>query len=285
MAAENHHISQAVDVALEQIKRNAPSEFSKLIGDAKVKDAIIEAARAAAAEQIKLAHEFNSRPDQNIREGLAKHLPQDRIKLIERALRIPTFRMEFTQRSNGKHCVYLTREGEEFLPERELATVADTEWACRLQEASILVEAVLFVMHAVGIELSPSDGAVKVVIKETVGAIEDSKDLQRAIEKFTTSWQAAAERNAWERAKAIFVLVKDLDAAEFMWKIIKSLCREMKWYDWVLTAAKMTAMIIAACATDGVALIAKIALIVLDAVEFAKDVTNLLKLKEIKQTL
>ena len=284
MAAENHHISQAVDGALEQIKKNAPNEFSKLNADGKMKDAITEAARAAAAEQIKLAHEFSSRPYLNVRERLAKHLPRDRIKLIEKAFRIPTFRMEFTQRSNGKHWVHLTRKGEEFLPGRELALVDDTEWASFLQKASMLVEAVLFVVHVVGIELCPSDFVIKEVIKETVKAIENSPELQTAIKKFISSWEAAGG-NEWEKAKATFVLVKDLNEAGILWEIVKSLCKEMKGYDWLLTAAKVTAMIIAALATDGVALIAKIALIVLDAMEFTRKVANLLKLKEIKQTL
>ena len=284
MAAGNQHVSQAVDGALEQIKRNAPSEFSKLIADAKVKDAITEAARAAAEEEIKLAQEFSSRPDQNIRERLAKHLPEERLKLIEEALSIPTFRMELTQRSNGKHWVHLTRGGKEFRPGRELVTVADIKWASVLQEASILVEAVLLVMQAVGVEISPSESTLDATIKDTVEAIEKSSQLQRAIKEFISSWKAAGG-NALEKAKAIFILLKDSYAAGILWTIIKSLCKEMKWYDWLETVAKVTAMIIAALFTDGAALIAKIVLVVLSAVDFARKIANLVKLEEIKQSL
>ena len=53
-----------------------------------------------------------------------------------------------------------------------------------------------------------------------------------------------------------------------------------KW-DWVKTAAKVSAMIIAALATDGAVLIAKIALAVLAAVDFAKKIANLVQLEEI----
>lgn len=284
MAAENDIVSQAVKGALAQIQQNAPEEFSKMNADPKVKEAVTEAARAAASEEVKLAHEFTSQPDQEIRERLAKHLPEDRIKLIEEALSIPTFRMEITQKSNGKYLVQLTREGKEFLPGRELATVSDINWGSILQEASILVEAILLVMSAVGIKVSVSQSTMKATIEDTAKAIENSSALQRAIAKFISSWHAAGG-SALERAKAIFYLLKESYAAGILWTIIKSLCREMKWYDWLETAAKVTAMIIAALATEGVALIARIALVVMSAVDFIRKLANLAKFEEIKQTL
>lgn len=284
MAAENDIVSQAVKGALAQIQQNAPEEFSKMNADPKVKEAVTEAARAAASEEVKLAHEFTSQPDQEIRERLAKHLPEDRIKLIEEALSIPTFRMEITQKSNGKYLLQLTREGKEFLPGRELATVSDINWGSILQEASILVEAILLVMSAVGIKVSVSQSTMKATIEDTAKAIENSSALQRAIAKFISSWHAAGG-SALERAKAIFYLLKESYAAGILWTIIKSLCREMKWYDWLETAAKVTAMIIAALATEGVALIARIALVVMSAVDFIRKLANLAKFEEIKQTL
>ena len=284
MAAENELVSQAVKGALEQIQQNAPEEFTKMNADPKVRDTVTEAARAAATEEVKLAHEFSSRPNQDIRKRLAKYLPEDRIKLIEEALSIPTFRMEITQKSNGKYLVQMTREGKEFLPEKELAAVADIDWTSILQEASILVEAILLVMSAVGISVSVSESTMEATVEETARAIENSSALQRAIAKFISSWHAAGG-SALEKAKAIFVLLKESYAAGILWTIIKSLCREMKWYDWLETAAKVTAMIIAALATEGAALIARIALVVLSAVDFIRKLANLAKLKEIKQTL
>ena len=282
MATENEIVSQAVKGALEQIQQNAPEEFSKMNVDPK--DAITEAARAAATEEVKLAHEFSSRPDQDIRERLAKYLPEDRIKLIEEALRIPTFRMEITQKSDGKYLVQMTTEGKEFLPGKELATVTDIQWASILQEASILVEAILLVMSAVGVNPSVSQSTMTATIEDTAEAIENSSALQRAIAKFISSWHAAGG-SAYQRAKAIFILLKESYAAGIVWTIIKSLCREMKRYDWLETAAKVTAMIIAALATEGAALIARIALVVMSAVDFIRKLANLVKLEEIKQNM
>ena len=59
----------------------------------------------------------------------------------------------------------------------------------------------------------------------------------------------------------------------------------MSWLDWAKTIAIVTATIVAAIATDGVALIAKIALAVNSAVEFAKKLSNLHELEEIKKKL
>ena len=283
MVTENETVSQAVKGALEQIQQNAPDEFAKMNTDPKVRDAVTEAARAAATEEVKLAHEFSSRPDQDIRKRLAKYLPEDRIKLIEEALSIPTFRMEITQKSDGKYLVQMTREGKEFLPWKELAAVADIDSTSILQEASILVEAILLVMSAVGISVSVSKSTMKATVEETAKAIENSSALQKAIAEFISSWHAAG--SALKKAKAIFVLLKDSYAAGILWTIIKSLCREMKWYDWLETAAKVTAMIIAALATEGAALIARIALVVMSAVDFIRKLANLEKLKEIKQNL
>ena len=44
----------------------------------------------------------------------------------------------------------------------------------------------------------------------------------------------------------------------------------MSWYDWVKTAGIVTALIVAAVATDGVALIAKIILALNSAYKFFK---------------
>ena len=281
MAAKNKTVSQAVNEALEQIQKNVPEDFSKMNADPKVGDAVAEAARVTATEEVNLAHEFTSGPDQDIRERLAKYLPEDRIKLIEEALSIPTFRMEITQKSDGKYMVEMTREGKEFLPGKELETAADIEWASILQKASILVEATLLVTSAVGIRVRVTARTMKATVEETAKAIENFSALQKAISKFISSWHDAGD-NTWERAKDIFVLLKDSYAAGILWNIIISLCREMKWHHRLETEAKVIALIIKATPA---ALIARIALVVMSAVHFMRKLANLVMLEEIKQNL
>ena len=249
--------------------------------DPKVGDAVAEAARVTATEEVNLAHEFTSGPDQDIRERLAKYLPEDRITLIEEVLSIPTFRMEITQKSDGKYMVEMTREGKEFLPGKELETAADIEWASILQKASILVEATLLVTSAVGIRVRVTARTMKATVEETAKAIENSSALQKAISKFISSWHDAGD-NTWERAKDRFVLLKDSYAAGILWNIIISLCREMKWHHRLETQAKVIALIIKATPA---ALIARIALVVMSAVHFMRKLANLVMLEEIKQNL
>ena len=59
----------------------------------------------------------------------------------------------------------------------------------------------------------------------------------------------------------------------------------MSYLDWAKTAGIVTAMIVAALATDGAALIAKIILALNSAYDFINKLTNLSQLKAINQEL
>ena len=82
--------------------------------------------------------------------------------------------------------------------------------------------------------------------------------------------EAFASGSALDKAKAIFYLIKDSYSASILWTVIKSLGSNMSTLDWIKTAGIVTAMIIAALATDGAALIAKIVLALNSAYEFGK---------------
>ena len=64
----------------------------------------------------------------------------------------------------------------------------------------------------------------------------------------------------------------------------KGLCSNMSTWDWLKTAGIVSAMIVAALATDGAALIAKIVLALNSAYEFIKKLTNLSELETIAVT-
>lgn len=280
MRAEDVEIvEKAVRGTLEQLEKNAPEEFSKLKADPAKEKAVTEAARAAATEQVKLAREFVDQPS-DIAERLAKHLPESRIKIIRGGFDFQTFRMDISKKSDGKHWVEFTLEAGKIEPKALLGAV-DIDWSKLKQYASVLVEAIALVMSAVGISASPSSKAVNKAIDEAAEAIKSSTKLQRALDEFVKAWNSAGG-SAYKKAKAIFFLIKDSYAGGILWTVIKAICSEMAWYDWVLTSAKVTAMIIAALATDGAALIAEIALIVLDAVAFARKIANLVQLEAIK---
>ena len=283
MATQSGIITKACDGALEQIQKNAPAEYAKLNADPARKKKLVQAARDTATEYVELAEELAGEP-QDIDQRLAKHLSGDRIKLIQGALSIPTFRMDITKKGDGKHWVELTRGGKSFAPARALTLSADVDWATIKQYASIAVEAVILVLPAVGTPITASESVIEGTVEEVIREIQASSKLEKAIEKFVAAWDAAGG-SAYAKAKALFQLIIDSYAGDILWTTIKSLCSEMKWYDWLETAAKVIAMIIASLATHGVALIAEIALIALSDVDFAMKIANVIQLSTIKKTL
>lgn len=80
-----------------------------------------------------------------------------------------------------------------------------------------------------------------------------------------------------EKAEAIFDLIRATNDAGFLWMIIKCLCSDMARWNWIKTAAVVSAMIIAGFASEGVALIAVIAVALAAAIELAEDIKEALK--------
>ncbi|KAJ8257283.1 hypothetical protein GJAV_G00183940 [Gymnothorax javanicus] len=266
-------IEKAVQEPLEQIEKNAPEEYAKLNADPGKKKAVTEAARNAATERVKPAKGFAGRPD-DITKGLAEQQPQSRIMMLRKELEFPTFRIYFTMDDDGEYWVVPTRRG------KARQRFVDIDWAKIIQHAMVM-EAVALVMSAVGISVSPSAAATEQAIEEVAEAIRRSTKLQRALDAFVEAWNNHGGET-FPKAKAIFQLLKDTYAADLLWTIIKDLCSNMAWYDWLETADKVTATIIPALATEGVALIAEIALIVSRAVYSARKIANLIQLKAIK---
>lgn len=283
MASNDELIQKSVDGAFEDIKKFAPDQFAQLEASPSKKAEITKAARDIAAEHLKLVEEFRTRtPTENVAEHLAKHLSKQRLGLIETGLQVPTYSLNISKKADGHHWVDITRDGKEFMPSKKLTTVAAIDSTSWIQIASIIVEAVLLVLQAVGIKVAVSESAIAKTAEEIIPVIESSSQLQKAVQALK---EAAQGGSKWEIAKAIFQLIKDSYSASILWKIIKGLCSNMSKWDWIKTAGIVTTMIIAAIATDGVALIAKIVLALNSAYEFIKKLTNLGELEALKQNL
>ena len=276
-------ITRSVEAALACIEKYTPEEFQKLQGDPDKKEALLKAAREAAEEEMKLSELLSPLPSEpDIADILAKHLPQRRLELIRTGLQVQTYRLDIKQKSDGHYWVDITRDGKQFMKSKELNTVAaidETNW---IQMASIIVEAVMLVLQVVGIKVVVSEQVIAKTTEEVIPMIKSSSQLQKAIEALD---RAAQSGSNMEMAKAIFHLIKDSYSAGILWNIIKSLCSNMTPWDWGKTAGIVTAMIIAALATDGVALIAKIVLALNSAYEFVKKLTNVDELKTLKKGL
>lgn len=277
-------INQSVEDSMLELEQYAPEEYKAIVADPMLDEEIREAASKAASEEVKLAEEFAIRPDEDIRKRLEKYLPEDGIKLIEESLTIPTFSMEIIENSPGTYVAQFTREGEEFLPEIELNTAADIDWAKIIQYASIVIEAVMLAMQAAGIKASVSRSTMNATVKETAKTIKQASEFRRAIHAFTISWRKAGSSKLG-RARAIVTLLSETKAAGILWTIIKSLFRNMSWWEWIKTAAMVSAMLIASLASGGAALVAKIVLALFAAAALVQKIANVVKLEEIEERM
>ena len=265
-------VERAVNAALADIEKYAPQEFKQFQADPEKKRALAQAAREAAQEEVKLAGEFRDRPSENVAERLSKHLPKHRVELIQTGLQVPTYRLDISKKDDGHHWVDITRDGKPFMESIKLHTVGAINKSSWIQIASIVIEAVLLVLQTVGIKVAVSEQVITRTAEEIIPVVESSSQLQKAVQALQ---EAAKGGTKWEIAKAIFNLIKDSYSAGILWKIIKGLCSNMSTWDWIKTAGIVSAMIIAALATDGLALIAKIVLALNSAYEFIKKLTNL----------
>ena len=276
-------VQRAVDGALADIKKYAPHEFEDLLSDPVKKEALVHAARKAAEEEVNLAEEIRAGPCDDIEARLLKHLPKHRVDPIKTGLEVPTYGLDIQKtHESGRPQVNITRDGKPFLMESvELNGAAAFSKASWIQIASIVVEAMLLVLQTVGIKVAVSKQAIAKTAEEIIPVIESSSQIQKAVQALE---EAAKGGSKLEIAKAIFYLIKDSYSASILWKIIKGLCSNMSTWDWIKTAGIVTAVIIAAFATDGMALIAKIKIVLAlnSAYEFMKKLTNLQDVKVLK---
>ena len=123
--------------------------------------------------------------------------------------------------------------------------------------ASIVVEAVLFVLQCVGVSTEASETTINTTVLIVLPVVESSITVQKAVEALEA---ANAGGSKWEIAKTIFELIIATNSTGILWVIIKSLCSNMGWWDWAKTVTVVTTTIIATFGPGGIALIAKIVL-------------------------
>ena len=194
-------IENAVREATREMEQRAPIQMQRLKKDHEKYEKIVRAAREAATEQVTLVKEFADQPS-DILARLRKHLPEDRVKMIQESLTHPTYRLDIVKSADGHHVVNVTRGGEEFLPPRNLLAMVDIDWASITQYASIVVEAVLLVLSAIGISVSPSAATVKKATEEVAQVLKSSLKFEKAVEDFIDAWNSAS--GAFGKAKALF---------------------------------------------------------------------------------
>ena len=272
--------TNAVQWGMNALEKYSPSAFDEINKDQARKHQLLTVARAIAEEEVAIANEFAADPKGgNIRKRLGKYLPENRLKLIEEGFNQQTYQIHITKKMDVYYADFF-RDGKAIFSQKKLNTLNAIALTSYIQMASIIVEAVLLILHAVGIQLAVGEQVITRTAEEIIPVIEVSRPLQRAIEALR---EAAEGGPGWDTATAIFNLIKEVFSAGILWQIIKSLCTNMSWFDWVKTSIIVTVNIIAALATDGVGLIAKIVLALNTAYEFINKLTNLTQLEAIQK--
>ena len=201
MSMQRDIVERAINAALADIEKYAPQEFQKLQADPAKKQTLIQAARDAAEEEVKLAEEFHTQPSENVAERLSKHLPQYRVELIKTGLEVPTYQLDISKKADGHHWADITRDGKMFMQSQVLESSAAIGKSTYIQMASIVIEGVLLVLQAAGIKVAVSEQLIKRTAEETVSVIESSSALQKAVQALQ---EAVKGGSKFEIAKAIF---------------------------------------------------------------------------------
>lgn len=217
---------------------------------------------------------------QDIERIISPIISDDRVILIKRAFSIETYRMKFVK-TNGQWIVQFRRGDEEFRSDINLTTIENVDWALLFQWASIVVEIFMLVLSALGIAVDLSKAQMRAITNEVMEIVRKPAFL-RALEEFKDAW---SKGGAWKRAKAIFFLLKDTYSLGFFWKIIKLLFTTMTWFEEARALAECAVMIVAAFATDGLALIARIALSIDSAAALIQKLVNIKHFTEYRKTL
>lgn len=288
MASKSDIVKKAVNDALKEIKDIDADGYKKFEHDKQKMKEVTDDATIAADEEVNQGSDFaqldqiqEAELAEYVTRALSKHLSSDRIEMIAKGLQVPTYRLNF-RHENGAFFADITRGGEKFMDSIQLATAEDFEKATGLQIASIVVEAVFLLLSVIGIVV-PQDKIAKVAQKVAT-TIMESKPVVAAVEALKRIWSSGGSSNS--KAKALWEVIKQIwnyrTHGNVFWQIVKGLCQNMSWWDWAKTIAIVTATIVAAVASGGAAIVAKLVLAVIGAYEFGKKIANLNELDEIR---
>ena len=271
-----------VKKALEELRNNQLiPDYEK--HEEKIMEVLKETAQVEATLTTKMFHMIDNKNMREVEPAISAIIGHERVDFIKKYFAMETYKMKVVEKPDGQSAVQVHRKGVEFQPERMLVTINDIDAVTVLQWASLALEITHLVLSCVGLGLDVSEIVIRAVVKE-VEALVREPAFQRAVEKFVEAWNAAGG-NAWAKAKAIFEFVKDTYSLGIFWKIIKLFFQKMSAWEDIKAIAEVALMIIVGFATDGLALISKIVLIVDIAIDLANKIANLVMFSDMKKTM
>lgn len=250
------------------IKKHDPESHQKLVADSSKKEELTKKIRQIAEDEISQGEELK----RNGNDVTKLVLPEGRLESIQNGLKMATYEFQIKEHPNRVAHLKFAQSGAHFKT-INLDSIENCNSAYNLQLASIVIETVLLCMQALDIYVDADEEVIENAAERIVADIQNNPAFQRAVVKFVEKWNEAA--NALEKATALFGLLKETYAVGILWTCIKALCSKMTWWQWVISGAEIVAMVVASIATDGVALIAKLALSVKSAYDFVQKIANL----------
>lgn len=248
-----------------------------------IKKALKKAAQTEAELTSKMFPMIDNHNMLEVENEMKAVIGRDRVSSIKKSFGIETYRMEVVKKPDGRSAVQVRRKGVECHPERALEYIKDIEHVSNLQWTSLGVEIYLFVLSCAGIEVAISDSEMTIMLREAEIILREP-EIRTALTKVVETWHEAG-KGSWKKAKAIFVFLSEVFTAGIFWKMIKLIFQNLSQWDLILTTAEIAVMIVAALATEGLALIARLALAVDGAYHLEKKIENLVTFSVMKKTM
>jgi uncharacterized membrane protein YhdT len=238
-----------------------------------------EVAQMDATVTEKMAPMIGKQNMQEVEQALSATLGHELVDLIKKSIAIETYKMKVVEKPDGQFAVQISRYGIEFRSELMLKTRKEIEIATWLQSASLVIELLFFLLACLGIKVILSEVEMSAFVQEVERLVQEPT-FPEALNTFVDAWnEAKAEGSIWEKAKAIYHFLKDTFAIGMYWKmfklIYKLIFKDMSKEEKTKAIIQLVLMIVAASATKGLALIAKIALAVDFADYLAEKIANL----------
>ena len=169
------------------------------------------------------------------------------------------------------------RDGELIIQLDRIDTPAENATATWVQMASIVAEAIFFVMAVLTAAPRPTGVAFNRAIQAITTATANNSAFRNAV----NALQAANREGVWALAKGVFGVIVASNIGGLVSQVVDILLSEVAWYQYALMALQILAYIGAAFLTGGIAVIAKLASILINAAEFVLKVTNLKAIEQL----
>lgn len=141
---------------------------------------------------------------------------------------------------------------------------------CQLAVGYVIMDVICIAIGGVGLRSSFNSATAQAVVKAAGPAITPIGRIINEIAKDSAT--------AFQRAKGILSILSTLYSASCLGAVVKAFLNSLKWYQMVIYGATAMATIVAAVATDGVAFIAEVVLVLGSCTWFALDLAKCIKI-------